>query len=388
MPERNEAPRTSLESLIEDKRVVVCVGVGGVGKTTLGAALALAAARRGKKTLCLTVDPARRLAQSLGLESIDVDEATVDTGWMKDHGTEISGSLTVMMLDAAKTFDELVTKNAPNQKVAQSILDNRIYRHLSRNVAGTQAYMAMEKVQAVDAERRYDLIVLDTPPGERALDFFDAPERMREILDSPATRALAKVSRVASGAKFGLLQQGFKGLVRTLGKVTGSGFIDELSTLLLLLRDLFGGFSERADRIAARMRSADFGYLLVTAPHALTLGQADELARELAERGLRVDALAINRVTPDPGPLPSIDEVLSSDLGRSLGLVEDEAERVLAAAREAALDARREHARVEETATARSIGIKTRLRVPVLRGELHEPARLLELAEYLVPSGA
>src|SRR6185295_19020696 len=189
----------SLRTLLETRRVILCVGCGGVGKTTTAAALGLAAAMSGKRTLCLTIDPARRLAESMGLWRMTTEEQGVDPERLREAGVKITGSLTVMMLDTKSTFDDLIARYASSPLVRDRILENKLYRYISTSLAGTQEYMAMEKLYAIKQDPRWDLIVVDTPPTSNALDFLDAPDRMIDALDSAVLRWL--VSALHSSGK-------------------------------------------------------------------------------------------------------------------------------------------------------------------------------------------
>ena len=180
--------RHSLAPLIDSHKVALAVGCGGVGKTTVSAAMALSAARAGKRVLCLTIDPARRLANALGLDELTGEAHEVSAERLASVGVSGSGSLTVMMLDTKQTFDELVTRHASSPAARDRILNNRLYQYVSTSLAGTQEYMAMEKLVAVNSDPSFDLIVLDTPPTSNALDFLDAPERLVEAIDSAAMR--------------------------------------------------------------------------------------------------------------------------------------------------------------------------------------------------------
>jgi len=238
-----------LSALIEKHRVLVCVGAGGVGKTTVAAALALASAKMGKRTLCLTIDPARRLATSLGLKEFPAEEMRVPHEFFRARGIDISGELTVMMLDPRATFDELIRRVAPSEEEATRILGHRVYGHLADNLAGTQAYMAMEKVLNVLNDRRYDLIILDTPPSARALDFFDAPKKMTKILDSPATRALVNAFLAGHRIRFGVIAAGLRAGLKGVERITGGHLLTEMAELLAAMNGLFGGFGERARQV-------------------------------------------------------------------------------------------------------------------------------------------
>ena len=178
----------NLAEVLQGHRVVVCVGSGGVGKTTTAAALALRAAVDGRRVLCLTIDPARRLATSLGLDEMTTEERVVPMALFEAQGLKPKGELSAMMLDTKRTFDELVERYASSPEARDRILNNEIYRYVSSSLAGTQEYMAMEKLHAVRQNDRWDLIVLDTPPTTNALDFLDAPERLVAMIDSPAMR--------------------------------------------------------------------------------------------------------------------------------------------------------------------------------------------------------
>src|SRR5688500_9111970 len=292
------------ERLTTERRVVVCAGAGGVGKTTIAAALALGAAERGRRVLCLTIDPARRLADSLGVPLAPGVEAEVGRERLAAVGVASSGSLSVAMLDPKSTFDELVVKHASSSEAAQRILANSFYRHVSTSLAGTQSYMAMEKVLSVLKSGRYDLIVLDTPPTAEALDFLDAPERLVEALDSPAMRWLVQALEPSGGLSMRLLARGVAALLRTMGRLTGRGFLEDMAAFVGELNDLFGGFKERASEVARAFRAPDFGYLLVAAPNGPALEEARFFAERLRRLGMRADALVLNRVHPAITALP------------------------------------------------------------------------------------
>jgi len=287
------------QRLTAARRVVVCAGAGGVGKTTVAAALSLSAAQRGRRVLCLTIDPARRLADSLGISLAPGIEAEVPAERLAAVGAHASGSLSVAMLDPKQTFDDLVTRHASSPAVAEKILSNQFYRHVSTQLAGTQSYMAMEKVLGVLKSGRYDLIVLDTPPTSEALDFLDAPERLVEALDSPAMRWLVQAMQPSGSFSVRLLARGVAALLRTMGRLTGRGFLEDMAAFVGELNDLFGGFKERASEVSRAFRAPDFGYLLVAAPSAPALEEARFFAERLSRLGLRADALVLNRVHTD-----------------------------------------------------------------------------------------
>ncbi|HYQ16998.1 MAG TPA: ArsA-related P-loop ATPase [Polyangiaceae bacterium] len=298
-----------LQRLTAKRRVVVCAGAGGVGKTTIAAALSLAAARRGRRVLCLTIDPARRLADSLGLSLSPGVEVEVKAELLAQVGAPPAGTLSVAMLDPKQTFDELVNRHASSPAAAERILQNQFYRHVSTSLAGTQSYMAMEKVLSVLKSGRYDLIVLDTPPTSEALDFLDAPERLVEALDSPAMRWLVQAFQPTSGFSMRLLARGVAALLRTMGRLTGRGFLEDMAAFVSELNELFGGFKERAAEVSRAFRAPDFGYLLVAAPTAGAVEEARFFSERLRRLGLRADALVLNRVHPAPVAAPSSAEL-------------------------------------------------------------------------------
>jgi anion-transporting ArsA/GET3 family ATPase len=369
--------------LLERRRVVVCAGAGGVGKTTVAAALALAAAGVGRHVLCLTIDPAKRLADSLGLTLAPGIESEVAPERLAAAGLGRGGRLSVAMLDPKSTFDELVVKHASSPAAAERILQNQFYRHVSTSLAGTQSYMAMEKVLSVRNSDRYDSIVLDTPPTGEALDFLDAPERLVEALDSPAMRWLVQAFEPAGGFSMRLLARGVAVLLRTMGRLTGRGFLESMAAFVAELNELFGGFKERANEVSRAFRTPEFGYVLVAAPQATALAEARYFAERLERLGRRADAFVLNRV---------------HQVGSAHGLVTGEVTRRLvalgapASATAAALQAY-EHeaarARLEQPAIARWREAMGEARaselwtIPVMAGDVRGIADLAKVSRAL-----
>lgn len=373
----------SLAELLDRHRVLVCVGSGGVGKTTVSAALALAAAERGKRTLCLTIDPARRLANSLGLEQMPTEQVAVSREWLKEHGVELSGSLTVMMLDTKLTFDELVRRYAPNEEARERILNNRLYRYVSTNLAGTQSYMAMEKVLMVEQDASYDTIVLDTPPMQHALDFFEAPERMVEAIDSPALRGLVQAVQVSGRFSLNLVAKSIGAVLRTIGRITGGDLLEQMAEFVSSMNTLFGGFHDRAELVSREMRSPRFGYVVVSSPEKLTLNEAEILDDRMRERGLATSALVINRVHPVAGPLPSLAEVEQLLAERNVALGPEGAERVLRATREESELGAHDLAAMDAVSPSLRRRIPLEVRVPAFAVDVHHPERLHQVARHL-----
>jgi anion-transporting ArsA/GET3 family ATPase len=321
----------SLLPLLQNRRVVVCVGSGGVGKTTVAAALSLAAARSGKRVLCLTIDPAKRLANSLGLERMNNEAQEVSRARFEQVGVSVRGSLTVMMLDTKRTFDELVTRHASSPTARDKILNNRLYQYISTSLAGTQEYMAMEKLLSVKRDTNYDLIVLDTPPTSNALDFLDAPSRLVDALDSGAMRWFIQAMETSGKFSLNLVAKSVAIVLRGIGKLTGGGFLEQMAELLVNLNDLFGGFRERANEVARAFRGPEFAYVLVTTPAPVAVQEAVFFADRLEQQGMRRDAFVINRVHRKPRAEPSLDEVRAAVEAQALDLGPSAAERLLRA---------------------------------------------------------
>jgi anion-transporting ArsA/GET3 family ATPase len=287
-----------LTSLLDTRRVVLCVGSGGVGKTTTTAALGLAAARRGKRVLCLTIDPARRLAQSLGVEWSPNEARDVDPQLLAAVGVPPEGSLTVMRVDTKTTFDSLVEQLAPDAERRDRILNNVLYRYISTSLAGTQEYMAMEKLHALRDDPRWDIVMLDTPPTAHALDFLDAPERLIGAIDSPAIRWFVQAFEGTGKLSFNLLARSTATLLRGLGKLTGGGFLEQVAAFISEMNALFGGWKKRADAVSAALRGPEVAYVLVTTPDPLAIREVGYFAERLRSERMHADAFVVNRVNP------------------------------------------------------------------------------------------
>src|SRR6187402_53192 len=292
----------SLRPLLEGKQIVVCVGAGGVGKTTVAAALALGFAQQGERVLCITIDPAKRLADSLGLGAMSTEEQRVSPELFERAGLEVSGELTVLMLDTKRTFDELVRRHASSPEVRERILQNRIYNYVSTSLAGTQSYMAMEKVLLVERDPRFDVIVLDTPPTSNALDFLDAPDRLIEAIDSAAMRWLVQTFEKSGRFSLSFVARGVALVLRGIGRLTGKGFLEHLAEFVVELNELFGGFRERAVAVAKAFRSPGMAYVLVTSPAPAAIDEVSFFAARLREQGMHPDAVVVNRIQPNPAP--------------------------------------------------------------------------------------
>ena len=289
------APNLELDALLDDRgnRIIVCCGSGGVGKTTTAAAFALRAAERGRDVVVLTIDPARRLAQALGLTELDNTPRPV-----RGIDTAAGGRLHAMMLDMKRTFDEIVVEHADAGR-AQQILDNPFYQSLSASFAGTQEYMAMEKLGQLYDKGEWDLIVVDTPPSRSALDFLDAPNRLGSFLDGKFIRILSAPAKVGGlGGAFKLLTGGVSLVTGALGKLLGSGLLADVQAFVNALDTMFGGFRERAEATYRLLQAKGTSFVVVAAPEPDALREASYFARRLAEERMPLAGLVLNRVHP------------------------------------------------------------------------------------------
>ena len=286
-------PPLDVDGLLRDRRtrIIVCCGSGGVGKTTTAAALGLrAAAQHGRNVVVLTVDPARRLAQSMGLSSLDNIPRPVPHVSGPD-----GGSLQAMMLDMKRTFDEIVESHADPDRAAQ-ILANPFYQSLSSSFAGTQEYMAMEKLGQLRRSDAWDLIVVDTPPSRSALDFLDAPQRLSRFLDGKLLRLLTAPAKVGGRAYLRVLNAGFGMVTGVLTKVLGAQVLRDAQTFVSALDTMFGGFRERADYTYQLLRAPGTSFLVIAAPEPDALREASYFVERLAAEGMPLAGLVLNRV--------------------------------------------------------------------------------------------
>ncbi|WP_128802575.1 MULTISPECIES: ArsA family ATPase [unclassified Streptomyces] len=279
-----------VDPLLDDPktRIVVCCGSGGVGKTTTAAALGLRAAERGRKVVVLTIDPARRLAQSMGIDSLDNTPRRV-----KD--VDGGGELHAMMLDMKRTFDEIVEAHADRERAA-AILSNPFYQSLSAGFAGTQEYMAMEKLGQLRARNEWDLIVVDTPPSRSALDFLDAPKRLGSFLDGRLIRLLTAPAKLGGRAGMKFLNVGMSMMTGTLGKLLGGQLLKDVQTFVSAMDTTFGGFRTRADATYKLLQAPGTAFLVVAAPERDALREAAYFVERLAAEDMPLAGLVLNRV--------------------------------------------------------------------------------------------
>lgn len=374
----DRAPRLDVDALLDDPAtgIIVCCGSGGVGKTTTSAALALRAAERGRRVVVLTIDPARRLAQALGIETLDNTPRPVEL----PQADEGPGSLDAMMLDMKRTFDEVVLSQASPDK-AQLILDNPFYIALSSSFSGTQEYMAMEKLGQIHRQAQsdgtYDLIVVDTPPSRSALDFLDAPERLSSFLDGRFIRLLLAPAKGPAR----MMTAGLGLVTNALTKILGAQVLRDMQTFVAAFDTLFGGFRQRADRTFSLLQAPGTAFLVIAAPEPDALREASYFVERLTEDEMPLAGLVVNRASPAARTDLSADEAIAAAdrLGRTssesttAGLLRLHADRVRMVERET-------HLR-ERWATAHP-GVETTV-VPALATDVHDLDGLRRIGDLL-----
>lgn len=354
------APK-DLEALLAQRSVVLCCGSGGVGKTTTSAALGLRAAQMGRKACVVTIDPARRLADALGLGELSNEPHKVDGPW--------PGELWAMMLDPKSTFDELVEHYSDSPEQAKGILQNRLYRNLASSLSGTQEYMASEKLYELYERDEFDLIIVDTPPSRNALDFLEAPGRLTALLENRIFRVLVTPAK----GYLKVLSLGIRTFLRTVSSLVGSEVIEDVIAFFRAFEGMDEGFRERAERVRSLLADPGTSFLLVTSPREESATEAHWFADRLAETGLAVEGLIINRAHPrfaeeglDLSPLaklPTGSEVLAENLSQ--------------------LSAAAAHEDHELGDLSGKVRGEAKAKVPLLAGDVHNLAGLEEIVQHL-----
>lgn len=283
----------SLQRVLETKRVVISCGSGGVGKTTLAAAMALQLAMAGKRVAVLTIDPAKRLANALGLKTLSDEPKEV---LLSPRGVK-TGSLAAMVLDTKRTFDRIIEKYSPSAETREAILKNRLYQHVSSMLAGSQEYMAMEKLWEIYESGNYDLIILDTPPTRHALDFLEAPKKMVDVTSHSLLKWFLNPTFLTGKAP-AFLQKGLDKILAVFDQVAGFSFLHELSQMLLSIAGLLGGFKNRAAKVYNLLRSNHVAFLCVTSPHPLAIQDALSFYKDMKAMKFPFTGFLINRVRP------------------------------------------------------------------------------------------
>lgn len=371
-PDRRPAEPPFPASLLRNKQVVVCCGAGGVGKTTTAAALGLAAAANGRRVLVLTIDPARRLAEAMGIPASGPLPARVPAEKLAEGN--IKGTLDAWMLDPKVVFEQMVRRLAESEEKANTILQNRIYRTLSELVAGMQEYTAAEALYTFVESGKYDLVVLDTPPSRNALDFLDAPQRLVQFVDGRALKMFLRPT--GFGAK--IASRGTATVLSVLRRLTGVDLIDDLSEFFNAMSGLIGGFRERATKVEELLGAEGTSFLIVTGPAGEPISEAVYLHDKLAESGLPFGGIVVNRVhvaVEGGGTEKQMEAALRKPLGADL------AKRVLAGYRDRQGLVERDAANIADL--HERVGKAPLLTVPELADEIHDLAGLLSLQPYL-----
>jgi anion-transporting ArsA/GET3 family ATPase len=353
--------------LARDRAIIVCCGSGGVGKTTAAAAIAVEGARLGRRACVVTIDPAKRLADALGLASLTNQPGLVQGDWAPP------GELWALMLDTKSTFDDLVARYAATPDQAEGILTNRLYRNVAGALSGTQEYMAMEKLYELYEAGRFDLIVVDTPPSRSALDFLDAPRRLTRFLDNRIFRLLMMPARTYLRA----VSVATHAFLRTVAKVVGSDVVKDAVDFFAAFEGMEQGFRNRAQRVLELLSEPQTAFVLVTAPRRDAMEEAIYFAERLQQSHIAIEALIVNRLHPRFGPVPS---VLTTPVARAA---------VEAAPLLALLDNLRHLQGVAEgeeryfRSLAERIAPAPVTRVPFLPGDVHDLAGLTEIGRSL-----
>lgn len=381
--------RRALREQLASRKVLVVTGSGGVGKTTSAAALGLFGAQLGRRTLVITIDPAKRLANALGLTSLSHVPQPIDPALAAVNGVRPRGELFAMMLDIKAAWDDMLRRTAPDEATAQKILDNRFYGALSRDLPGAHEFIACECLHHLTSSGTWDLVVLDTPPTSNALDFLEAPARILAVLDNDAFRYFAQRKQTL-GLRFldASIVQGAAGRAQSiLARFTGAEVLEELGDFIVLLRDLYDPLTRRTRALQDMLRGEGTRFLVVTSPAPPALAEARLLIDELAKRRLPLGALVVNRVTPTAGRAV---ELLASPhweehLARA-GLAAADVARLAAALDEAV----RQQAKVAEVESHNVEELLLRharqtplVRVPRLPDAVHDAKRLAELLPWL-----
>jgi anion-transporting ArsA/GET3 family ATPase len=290
----------SVAGLLSEHSVIVCVGSGGVGKTTIAAALALRAAAEGKRAMVLTIDPARRLAQALGLDTLASGGQRVSDEALAAAGCRVSGTLSAGMLEQKGAWDDFIRRSAASDEIAEAILANEFYGHLSVSFAGSAEYMAVEELARIVDSEEYDVVVLDTPPTAHALDFLLAPRRLREFLDRSLLGWLVKPSVAAGRVAWKTARRSLGYVLDRLEEATGAQALASIAEFFVAMDSLFDGVAERGARVSALLESEQTAFVLVAGPDDRVLDESDYLQRRMAELGVPLRAVVGNRLAVCP----------------------------------------------------------------------------------------
>jgi anion-transporting ArsA/GET3 family ATPase len=370
----------AVNEILEGKDICICAGSGGVGKTTTSAAIATGMAARGLKVCVLTIDPAKRLADSLGMDELGNEAKRVDPELFARHGIEMQGELWAMMLDAKATFDELVARQAPDEESRDRVLGNPIYQQISNALAGSQEYMAMEKLFELHTEGRFDLLVLDTPPTRNALDFLDAPRRLTQFIEGRSLRVFMRPTGLAAR----VAGRGASVALSVFKRIVGFDLLADLAEFFNAFSGMVDGFQARAKRVNNLLADPHTCFLVVCGPQGEPIDEAVYFHRKLVEAKLPFGGVVVNKVHYPAERLRGDD---GNDLERSLTAQlgdEDLAQRVAGNFADYQALAERDARNIEHLATElRTRGV---IRVPYLDEDVHDLGGLAEINRYLFAS--
>jgi anion-transporting ArsA/GET3 family ATPase len=369
----------SVDEILEGKDICICAGSGGVGKTTTSAAIATGMAARGLRVCVLTIDPAKRLADSLGLRELGNEASRVDPALFEQHGIEMKGELWAMMLDAKATFDELVARQAPDEESRDRVLENRIYQQISNALAGSQEYMAMEKLFELHTSGRFDLLVLDTPPTRNALDFLDAPRRLTQFIEGRSLRVFMKPTGLAAK----VAGRGATVALGVLKRIVGFDLLADLAEFFNAFSGMVDGFQARAKRVNSLLADPHTCFLVVCGPQGEPVDEAVYFHRKLVEAKLPFGGVIVNKVHYPAERLRGDGGDLEGSLTAKLD-DGDLAQRVAENFADYQALAERDAGNIEHLAAElRTRGV---IRVPYLDEDVHDLGGLAEINRYLFAS--
>jgi anion-transporting ArsA/GET3 family ATPase len=384
----------TLRNLLADKDLLVAVGPGGVGKTTISAAMGLEAARRGRNVLVLTIDPAKRLAQALGLTGLDDQVQEVSTEELAVGGVDVPGKLYAAMLDTGRSFDALMARVAPNAQARERILNNRVYRAMAGTLARSHAYIAMERLYEAMDDPRFDLVILDTPPTRNAIEILDAPGTLMAFLEDNVVKWF--VRRPASGLRAKLWATGSAAVTRLLGLLAGQEFLDEIVAFFESFYELREGFRERAERARAYLRHPRSSFVVVSSADPSNLEDALALADGIRSRGVMIEAAVFNRAYEPLGedPLEVVTSVDRVDAATRIERVWEDASsasvvrRLMVGVERVVAEAAAANARAVETTTKFNLSERTeRVFVARLEDDIRDLEGLHRLSPWLCREG-
>lgn len=371
----------NLETLIEKKRLIICCGSGGVGKTTTAAALALKATLMGKNVAVLTIDPARRLANSLGLKSLSNEEKEIPYAEFEKANLKPKGRMFALMMDSKRTFDKIIEKYAPTEDSKKAIFNNALYQHLSGMIAGSQEYMAMEKVYDLYQKEKFDLLILDTPPTQHALDFLDAPQKMTQAISDSILKWFLKPSLFLGRTSLKIIEKSTRTIFKTFDHVMGFEFMQDLSAMLISTAGLLEGFKDRAKEVNELLHNPQSAFLLVTAPQGMVVPEAIFFHEKIKEYKLPFAGFIVNRVYPKL-KLKSDTEELKKKF-RKNGLDEKQSNVLtdMLEKYQTLVDQDQEHLDLLEERLKKKESITL---IPYLESDVHDLSGLAKIGKYLI----